>query len=341
MILCSACSEHKNTPTFHSDANPERLSDWGQFYITKDNLQINKSVISYELNTALFSDYAHKLRTVWTPDQTQIKPNNDGTFNFPTGTVIGKTFYYPIQKNQQITLVEQVENPTQLNLDTHKLLETRLLVKRQNGWIALPYVWNEEQTDAELNRFGYSVELAGITNDNSIKNFQYNVPDVNQCAACHQWDMNKDIQPIGLKSRHIKDPHTLQILTNDPDDIQASKSARHKQSLNLKAREYLDINCSHCHNPTGPANTSGLHLESFRKLDTEVGLCKLPIAAGSGTGGRPFDIHPGQPENSIFTYRIEATDPAEMMPELGRSLIHTEGLELIEQWISALEANCD
>lgn len=341
IFLCSACSEHRNIPTFHSDTNPEKLSEWGQFNITRDNFQINESVISYELNTPLFSDYAHKLRTVWTPDQTQLTPNKDGSFDFPTGTVISKTFYYPIQKNQQITLAEQGNNPTQLNLSNHKLLETRLLVKRENGWIALPYVWNEEQSDAVLNRFGYSVELAGVTNDNSIKNFQYNVPDVNQCAACHQWDMNNDIQPIGLKPRHIKDPHLTHKPSNELDNIQIEKPLSHTRLIDLKAREYLDINCSHCHNPTGPANTSGLHLESFRKLDTEVGLCKLPIAAGSGTGGRQYDIKPGHAEDSIFTYRLESTDPAKMMPELGRSLVHTEGLELIEQWITSIDANCD
>ena len=35
-------------------------------------------------------------------------------------------------------------------------------------------------------------------------------------------------------------------------------------SLNDRARAYLDMNCAHCHNSKGPANTSGLFLEYHR-----------------------------------------------------------------------------
>ena len=54
--------------------------------------------------------------------------------------------------------------------------------------------------------------------------------------------------------------------------------------LDDRARAYLDINCSHCHNPNGPADTSGLNLEPDA-LAAALGVCKPPIAAGGGTGG--------------------------------------------------------
>ena len=110
--------------------------------------------------------------------------------------------------------------------------------------------------------------------------------------------------------------------------------------LDTRARAYLDANCSHCHNPVGPADTSGLHLEATAPMGPNYGICKPPIAAGTGTGGRFLDIVPGNAEASIFSYRIESDNPAEMMPELGRSLVHEEGAALIRQWIDEMEGGC-
>ena len=76
------------------------------------------------------------------------------------------------------------------------------------------------------------------------------------------------------------------------------------------------------------------------ELGPALGLCKLPIAAGSGTGGRPFDIVPGQPDQSILLHRMETTKPSAMMPELGRSLSHEEGVALVREWISAMAGVC-
>jgi hypothetical protein len=72
-----------------------------------------------------------------------------------------------------------------------------------------------------------------------------------------------------------------------------------------------------------------------------LGECKLPIAAGQGTGGNKFSIVPGKPEESILVYRMTSIDPGAMMPELGRSLVHDEGVALIADWISEMEGSCN
>ena len=72
-----------------------------------------------------------------------------------------------------------------------------------------------------------------------------------------------------------------------------------------------------------------------------LGRCKLPIAAGTGTGGRAYGLVPGDPKASILAYRMASTDPAVMMPEVGRSLAHAEGVQLIEDWIAGMDGNCD
>jgi len=107
-------------------------------------------------------------------------------------------------------------------------------------------------------------------------------------------------------------------------------------SLEARARSYLDINCGHCHSPTGPADTSGLYLNGETVDRVRLGWCKAPIAAGQGTGGRQFGIVPGHPEDSILVYRMQSEDPGAMMPELGRSLLHDEGIQLVADWVAAM-----
>jgi hypothetical protein len=46
-----------------------------------------------------------------------------------------------------------------------RLMETRLLVRRADGWIALPYVWNADQTDAVLARTGEQIPLDVLHED--------------------------------------------------------------------------------------------------------------------------------------------------------------------------------
>jgi len=111
--------------------------------------------------------------------------------------------------------------------------------------------------------------------------------------------------------------------------------------LEDRARAYMDINCAHCHNPVGPADTSGLHLNLENESQPHLGICKNAVAAGSGTGGRQYDITPGEPDDSSLLYRMQTRDPSAMMPELGRSLVHDEGVILIAEWISGMETHCE
>ena len=74
------------------------------------------------------------------------------------------------------------------------------------------------------------------------------------------------------------------------------------ESLDARARAYLDANCTHCHSSVGPADTSGLNFEPHVPLGPALGFCKSPIAAGGGSGGRLFDIVPGAPDESITNF---------------------------------------
>jgi hypothetical protein len=83
-----------------------------------------------------------------------------------------------------------------------------------------------------------------------------------------------------------------------------------------------------------------LHLNLDAPLDRLYGICKTPVAVGRGSGDRPFDIYPGRPQDSILLFRMQHTDPAIAMPELGRSAIHAEGVELVSNWIASMNGEC-
>jgi hypothetical protein len=107
--------------------------------------------------------------------------------------------------------------------------------------------------------------------------------------------------------------------------------------LDARARAWLEVNCAHCHRTDAPAKTSGLHLLASETSPLHIGIGKPPVAAGKGSGGLLYDIVPGKANESILIYRIASTDPGVMMPELGRSIVHDEGLVLITQWINEMK----
>ena len=106
-----------------------------------------------------------------------------------------------------------------------------------------------------------------------------------------------------------------------------------------RARAYLEINCAHCHSADGPAKTSGLMLDYHETNPAALGVGKAPVAAGRGSGGRFYGIVPGKPDASIMVYRMEATDPELMMPEMGRKQTHEEGVALVREWIAGMSEN--
>ena len=170
------------------------------------------------------------------------------------------------------------------------------------------------------------------------------MPNQNQCAGCHAQDFRtRAITPIGLKARHLN-----RVFPGEGGEInqltrlmatgylagvpvrgvpQNADWQDPKAGTALQARAYLDINCSHCHNRVGPARTSGLWFDAATQDPRLLGMCKPPVAAGRGTGDRPFDVVPGHPDRSILPYRMASTDPGVMMPELGRDLEHKEAVD--------------
>ena len=365
--LCSlsGCGQTLPPVVFHAaDQAPEQLSEWGVVLSDGDYFELNEGVLPYDLNTPLFTDYALKMRTVWMPGGEAARYNADDEFDFPVGTIISKTFHYEkaagwSPKDQTFLRTDResrLDEKGRLDLDQYALIETRLLVRYEDGWHAFPYVWNRDQNEAWLEVAG-DIRNLSLLDEAGRLDFVYIVPDANQCAGCHAPNHTAaDIRPIGLKARHLNRSYnygqieanqiehweTTGVLTNVGADLPAN--ARWSDSVGAtieeRARAYLDINCAHCHNSKGAADTSGLHLNVEAPLDRNFGICKSPTAVGQGSGDRKYDIYPGKPEESILIYRMDHTDPAIAMPELGRSTVHAEGVLVIAEWIAGLDGGC-
>lgn len=355
-------------PVVLEETRPALLSDWGQLAVGGGVLVLGDGVTPYTLNTALFTDYAQKLRTVWIPEGAgPAQYQEQEAFEFPVGTVITKTFYYPRAGGgfERVALsgdgMAHYQNRV-LDLDAVRLIETRVLVRRETGWDTLPYVWNESQTEARLSRTGAFVDLVLVSEAGETR-LDYAVPNVNQCSGCHETNTTDGLgaRPIGPRARHINGEFEYfdgianqlaywtdqGLLDGAPVPDEAPANAVWSDDLTLSgigldqaARAYLDINCAHCHSRIGPADTSGLYLESYEPAGPHLGMCKLPIAAGRGTGDHLYDIVPGASDDSILTYRMASVQPDAMMPELGRALSHAEGVALIAAWIDGMDGSC-
>ncbi len=317
----------------------EKLSDY-QFFVGKlSDMQPAEGVLPYTLNSPLFSDYAEKARFVRLPEGEKVLYNAMQVLDFPVGTAIIKTFYY----------TKDARKPEK----GRRLMETRLLLHEEEGWVALPYIWDDAQSEAYLDVAGDSKTIEWRDKKGKKHKHEYSIPNMNQCKGCHL--RGDAIMPIGPSARQLngafeyatgkmnqlKKWEAIGILEKLPALERIPKLATwdvpETGDLNSRARAYLDINCGHCHNAEGPANTSGLYLDIHESDRAKVGIGKAPIAAGRGSGGRSISIAPGKPDASILVYRMESTDPGVMMPELSRKLMHKEGVSLIKEWIKEMK----
>jgi uncharacterized repeat protein (TIGR03806 family) len=297
----------------------------------------NERVTPYALNTPLFSDYAEKSRFLYLPPGTHAAYRPKGALDLPVGATLVKSFAYRADFRRPDEKV--------------RVIETRLLIHRRGGWVALAYVWNEAQTEARLKRAGTRVDVGFIDAHGQMRQVDYHVPNANQCKECHS--LSGRIAPIGVKARNLNGDFAYPegrenqlahwtrsgLLAGAPTPDLAPRTAvwdDASEPLEARGRAYLDGNCGHCHNARGMASNTGLNLDLEEQRPARLGIGKRPVAAGKGSGDLETDLVPGHPDASIIAYRMASTDPGVMMPELGRSLVHDEGLALVRDYIAKM-----
>jgi uncharacterized repeat protein (TIGR03806 family) len=318
-----------------------KLSEYNFFESELNTLSPVPGVLPYEPISSLFSDYAHKKRFIWLPTNTKATYNGDAEpIVFPVGSVLIKNFFY--------------ENVLPSN--TQKIIETRLMIRKEEGWTFAEYFWNDEQTEAflDLEGDGGFKDITFI--ENGIKrSFTYRMPSGSQCFTCHK---NKALsEPLGVKPQNLNADYDYNDGTQNqlqkwidigylentlPSDIHTVVDYTDtSQSLELRIRSYVDINCASCHRDEGHCNYRPMRFAFDENGDQEnLGVCVEPDQFLSDLEDQKL-IKPGDPENSVIYVRLTSIEENIMMPLLGRKLQHDEGIALLSEYINSLTDTCD
>lgn len=358
-ILFISCSDNDDEYTILSPVTVNlstvpypKLSDYHFFVGDMKNQVPESDVLPYEPASSLFTDYAHKKRFVWIPKGMKATYDGDGkVLQLPVGSAIIKTFYY-----------EKVQP-----LNTTKIIETRLMIRKADGWIFAEYVWNNDQTEAYLDMNGSNVSIDYKDENNILQSVpNYRIPNVVQCIICHkskQMVNNVEVDtyiPIGIKPQNLNFDYNYGnetknqltkwiekgILQNNFSlPSEANTAIDYKdvtKPLEKRVRSYLDINCAHCHQDNRHCDYRPMRFSFTESGDIQNGRANLGICVDT-QDMQDFPpalskiISPGNVNRSMLYYRLNTTNENFRMPLHGRTVIHTEGLNLLQQWINTLQ----
>lgn len=300
----------------------------------------NQGVLPFDVITPLFSDYAKKMRFVWMPPGVSASFDGpDATLDFPDGTVLIKTFYFDHVQPE----------------DTRRIMETRLLIRRNGEWIFADYVWNAEQTEAYMDLSGQFVPLTWRDDDQILHDVNYRIPAGAECFTCHKLD--NEAAPIGTKTRNLARDIVYPEGTRDqlekwvdmgyleagfPTPAPVAKWDDPNVTLNDRVRAYVDMNCAHCHSDGKHCDYRPMRFAWQETTDPEnLGVCVEPEDPLPGQPQLTYIVASGNLERSMLLHRIASTDEAVRMPLLGRTVVHEEAVELFTQWILSIEDPCN
>lgn len=289
----------------------EYLSQYQLFEGDMSRLIPAEGIEIIELQATLFADYTEKQRLLKLPTGQQLLVTGDGVPQFPEGTLIAKRFYYPQTTQNQ----------------GRRLIETRLLIKGKSRWNARTYQWSEAQEEAVLIGEGAVVPVTFIDTRGKERAVHYKIPSTADCRTCHQ--VGNQVMPIGFKMRNMNrlinragiEVNQLTYLADKGKVSQAtletiSTMANYEDTtspIDQRVRSYLELNCAHCHNPQGMANSMYL---DFR-LET------------------PFHQTGIWNKTGKIAARMSVMGERHM-PKLGTTVLHEEAIELILDYINQL-----
>jgi hypothetical protein len=279
----------------------------------------NASALEFTPDYPLWSDGAHKRRWVMLPEDRQIDTSDMDHWKFPVGTKFVKEFS-----------LDGVRLETRV---IERLADTGVMKKD----LALTvYVWNEEQTDAQLAKDGV-VDLLGTPHD---------VPRQKDCIACHVGEASGT---LGFSAIQLSESGMLASLEERGllSDPPGRTFALPGNDVERAAIGMLHANCGHCHTEGSPADVMRLRVlvsEVDKPFDTwELYRTTLGEAV-TNWSPRPdaygVRLVPGVPDASALLYRMERreseTSVGEQMPPLASEQVDMAGVAAVRAWIAAM-----
>lgn len=328
-----------------------KLSDYKFFEGPLKDQKPALDVLPFEPASSLFTDYASKKRFVWMPKNTKATYNTDGkVLELPVGAALIKNFYY--------TNVQPG--------NTTRIIETRIMIRKQDGWIFAEYVWNDEQTEATYNMAGSFTPISWMDEQGTIKSTEYRIPNEAQCIVCHKSSVTIDNElvvqniPIGIKPQSLNWNYSysdgaanqlskwvevgyLEPTFTPPSAENTTVDYRDMtKPLDFRARSYVDINCAHCHQSERHCDYRPMRFAFNETANNEanMGVCVDTEDMQSFPSTLGKIVTPQNVEHSMLYYRLNTNNETFRMPLHGRTVLHDEGLSLMRDWINSLH-ECD
>ncbi len=311
---------------------PPTLSQTGAF-TDLATLAPEPGIVAYELNVPFWSDHAIKSRWFSVPDLNDtITFDRTRNWTFPPGTVWIKHF--------------ELET-TNGAAASKRRLETRFIVKNDEGVHGFTYKWNAQETDANLVDQQGEDEVISIYNPNGslLREQTWHYPARNECLQCHtsaggfaagfntvQLNRAHDsgngpenqiaaLSDVGYFDAPVTGVHALPALAASDDG---------SVSLEYRVRSYLQANCVSCHQPGGAAQ--GNWDARVATLTDNAGLINGSLVNNQGDPANRV-IVPADLDHSQLLQRILVRG-AGQMPPLASNEIDQSGIDLLSAWIT-------
>ncbi len=313
---------------------PELLSETGCFEDTA-TLKVAKGIFRYEMNSPLWTDGAIKERYVALPPDKKIEIGEDNLWHFPIGSVLIKNFIIEFEQG---------------NAASRRPVETRLGVHAEDRWHFFSYQWNEEGTDATLlDEDVWEFVPTTLHTESGEETFEYLFPNEASCRACHNGDhgvigprteqLNRQLSYDGKVMNQLDALEAIGAfkggLSKPAVELPAMPNpADENETLERRARSYLDANCGHCHRPDGwvPAE---LHMDlRFNTALQDMDICNEEARYGNIFLGAKR-ISAGNSDQSVLWQRMQDLGFARM-PMLGTLRLDPTA-EVVAEWIDSLE----
>ncbi|HEX3314021.1 MAG TPA: PQQ-dependent sugar dehydrogenase [Gemmataceae bacterium] len=338
----------------YKDVFPRKLSDTGLFASVVDH-KLAAGVFPFQVAAARWVDGATTDRFVAIPgagtaelydEFRRLEADFFGSFLFPpAGTVLGETFMLETKHGDP---------------GTRRRLETQILHFDGKHWRGYSYRWNDTGTDADLvgaRGADLKIDVADPTLPGGKHRQTWHLPSRTECMICHNpWSgyalaftplqLQRDIDIGGTKASQIDHLRSLGLIDLKHADRDGKVSLPtplanpydRDAPLDARARSYLHVNCSHCHQ-FGAGGSVDIEFRYTESLDHTKAVDVPPVQGTFGIDGAKI-IAPGDPYRSTLYYRMAKMGRGRM-PHIGSEIIDEPGVRLMHDWIRSLPADAE